>query len=225
MPDVRIRVVDGLKLPPGYREVLRPGEPVRCRDGRVRRLPRYFYEFSSWDEAKATDLAPDFRAWELLDVDVREHALLRMDGPRYLPLAAALLAGQLQLLRERAGTLVHVSANGGYRSPSHRLSDEPTPHNWGAAANLYRVGDDWLDSEAAITEYGRKARELSPLFRVLPYGRTAGQTDDHLHLDVGFVTVVPHGRPEEGEDGELPRDEARGDDGNGGAADGAGDEA
>ncbi|HEU0015531.1 MAG TPA: hypothetical protein VFQ45_17780 [Longimicrobium sp.] len=224
MPDHRIRVVDALvDLSDEYREVLRPGEAVRCRDGRVRRLPRFFYEFPSWDAAKEADLAPDFKAWEFLDVDVREHRLLRMgDRPRYLPLATALLAAQLQLLRDRAGTYVHISANGGYRSPSHRLSGQPTPHNWGAAANLYRIGDDWLDEGAGITRYAELARELSPAFRALPFGNAAGQTDDHLHLDVGYVTVVPHDRSDE-DQAEPPREEPRAD-ANDGAADGAGNE-
>lgn len=201
MPD--LRVVDGLKLSRAARQVLRPAERVRGRDGRVRRLPRWFYEVPSWDAALETDLAPHFKVWEFLNVDVREHELQRLRWPRYLPLGVGLLAAALEVFRQEVNTYVHVAANGGYRSPSHRLSGYASPHCWGTAVNLYRVGDDWLDDEKAIVKYGRWARSVSPAFFALEYGHGVGETDDHLHLDLGYVTVLPHGAADEDEDDEA----------------------
>ena len=121
----------------------------------------------------------------------------RMEWPRYLPLAVGLLAAALEVLRTQVDTYVHIAANGGYRSPSHRLSTHAGPHVWGTAANIYRIGDDWLDDERTITRYSRLARALSPGVWARPYGHGVGETDDHLHLDVGFAVVAPHGGGDE----------------------------
>jgi hypothetical protein len=188
---VGLRVVDGLELDAERRRVLRPGELLEDVDGRARRLPRYFYEVPSWDVALETPLAADFNVWEFLNVDVREHPLQRSEWPRYLPCAVSLLAGHLALLRASADTYVHVAANGGYRSPSHRLTTHASTHCWGTAANLYRVGDDWLQDEATIGRYVRRVRALAPAVYVRPYGTARGEAEDHLHLDLGYVTVVP----------------------------------
>ena len=187
-----LRVVDGLELSKAHRAVLRPGDLMEGRDGRRRRLPRWFFEVPSWDAALETDLSPHFKVWEFLNVDVREHDLQRLQWPRYLPLGVGVLAAALEMLRTEVGTYVHIAANGGYRSPSHRLSTYATPHCWGTAANLYRVGDDWLDDERTITRYSRMARGLTPVFWARPYGHSVGGTDDHLHLDVGYAVVSPH---------------------------------
>jgi len=187
-----LRVVDGLDLDPAYRAILRPGELMEGRDGRRRRLPRWFFEVPSWEAALETDLSPHFKVWEFLNVDVREHPLQRMEWPRYLPLAVGLLAAALEVLRQKVDTYVHISANGGYRSPAHRLSRVAGPHVWGTAANIYRIGDDWLDDERTINRYSRLARGLSPAVWARPYGHGVGETDDHLHVDVGFCVVAPH---------------------------------
>jgi hypothetical protein len=187
-----LRIVDGVTLPPEYRELLRPGALVSGADGRRRRLPRWFFEVPSWEAALQTSLAPHFRVWEFLNVDVREHELHRLRWPRYLPLAVGALAAVLEVLREAVGTYVHVAANGGYRSPAHRLSEGASPHSWGTAANLYRIGDDWLDDERVIERYATLVRSLSPVVWTRPYGHARGQTDDHLHLDLGFTVVAPH---------------------------------
>ncbi|HEX2080760.1 MAG TPA: hypothetical protein VHG08_23850 [Longimicrobium sp.] len=201
MPDLGdLMVVDGLDLPEKVRKVLRPGELVRGRDRFTRRLPRWFYRVPSWEVALEVNVTPHFKLWEFLDVDVREHEVLRVDGPRYVPLAVTLLAAALEAFRAEVNTYVHVSANGGYRSPSHRLSGYASVHCWGVAANLYRVGDDWLDDEKNITRYSEIARAVFPAFQALPYGSGVGQTDDHLHLDVGYATVTPHGMGDEAED-------------------------
>ena len=47
-PSLSLRLVDGRSLKEKYRSVLRPGEMLRDREGRARRLPRYFYEIPSW---------------------------------------------------------------------------------------------------------------------------------------------------------------------------------
>jgi hypothetical protein len=190
--DLALRVVDGITLPPEYRSLLRPGALVVGTDGRRRRLPRWFFEVPSWDAALDADLSPNFKVWEFLNVDVREHELHRLRWPRYLPLAVGALAAVLEVFRSEVGTYVHVAANGGYRSPAHRLSEGASPHCWGTAVNLYRIGDDWLDDERTITRYGRLASSLSPVVWSRPYGHARGESDDHLHLDIGFTVVAPH---------------------------------
>lgn len=198
-----LRVVDGLELDPELRRVLRPGELVRWRDGRSRRLPRWFIEVPSWEDALEISLSPHFKVWELIDVDLREHEMLRRGGPQYLPLAACLLANALEVVRAEVGTYVHIAANGGYRSPSHGLSHPASPHCWGTAANIYRIGDDYLNDERTIHRYSEVVRSLNPLFSTHPYGHGPGQSDDHLHLDIGFTVAVPHQAGEEIDAGEA----------------------
>ena len=203
MPDFPLAVVDGLSLCPELRAVLRPGELMRDRAGRWRRLPRFFYEVPSWDVALETRLAPNFEVWEFLNVDVREAERLRTEWPRYLPCAVSVLAAFLELLREEVDTYVHLAANGGYRSPAHALSTHASPHCWGTAANLYRVGDHWLDEERTVRRYARVVERLMPGVYVRPWGHAAGEADDHLHLDLGWTVVVPHDTPGEVEEGEC----------------------
>jgi hypothetical protein len=193
------RVVDGLTLAPEYRAVLRPGELVSDRLKRPRRLPRFFYEIPSWDHALDTRLTEHFLLWEFINVDVRETELLRVGWPRYVPCAVSLLAAYLELFRLEVGTYVHIAANGGYRSPAHRLAGPASPHCWGTAVNLYRVGDDWLDDEKSINRYRAVAERILPGARALPWGHDIGETDDHLHLDLGYTVVVPSDAPGEGE--------------------------
>jgi len=205
MPDATVlRVVDGTTLGAEYRAVLRPGELMRDRARKLRRLPRFFYEIPSWDVALDTQLAPHFQLWEFINVDVRETELLRASWPRYIPCAVSLLAAYLELLRQEVGTYVHVAANGGYRSPAHRFSGHASPHLWGTAVNIYRIGDDWLDDDRAITRYGRIAQKVLPGIRALPWGHGVGETDDQLHLDLGYTIVVPSDAPGEDETEPLP---------------------
>jgi hypothetical protein len=197
MADFPLQVVDGARLGDGVRRILRPGELMRDRDGRLRRLPRFFYRVPTWEVALETPLSPNFEIWEFLNVDVRETERLRSGWPRYLPCAVSLLASYLELFRREVGTYVHIAANGGYRSPSHRLSTHASTHCWGTAANIYRVGDDWLDDEKTVARYAKVAERLMPGVYVRPYGSEVGQADDHLHLDLGWTVVVPHGVPGE----------------------------
>lgn len=194
-----LRVIDGLKLEPEYREILRPGEILTDRHGRARRLPRFFFEVSSWEEATEARLSENFAVWEFLNVDVRETALLRSTWPRYVPCAITLIAWQLELLRAEVKTLIHIAANGGYRSPAHELSSYASPHCWGTAVNIYRIGDEYLDDQGTIQRFNRLARKATPMVRTAPYGHSAGYTDDHVHLDLGYTVFVPYdsaGEPE-----------------------------
>jgi len=198
-PSIPLRLVDGRTLGEPYRRVLRPGELMRDRQGRARRLPRYFYEIPSWEAAIETQLTSHFGLWELIDVDVRETDLLRT-FPRYVPCAIALLASALEVFRQEVGGIVRIAANGGYRSPSHQLSRVATPHCWGTAANVYRIGDDLMDDREKIEKYNALARDLLPGIWARPFGAGEGFAFDHVHLDLGFATVVPHDAPSE-EDG------------------------
>lgn len=194
-----LRVVDACTLPRPYREVLRPGEPLTGRDGQTRELPRFFYEIPSWQVALETPLTEHFMLWEFLNVDVREAELLRARWPRYVPCAITLLAAHLEIFRREVDTFVHVAANGGYRSPAHQLSTHASTHCWGTAANLYRVGDDVLNDQASVVKYNRVARRAMPAVFTRPFGHGAGEADDHVHLDVGYALVVPHGAPRDDE--------------------------
>ncbi|CAN5688100.1 hypothetical protein BH23GEM3_BH23GEM3_06220 [soil metagenome] len=194
-----LRVVDARELDTKFRAVLRPGEPVRDRDGTPHQLPAFFYEVPSWNAAMEIQIAPHFRLSEFLHVDVREADPQRR-FPRYVPLAITLLAAHLEVLREAVDTYVHISANGGYRSPAHALSASGSPHLWGTAANIYRIGDDFLDTEKQIARYTQLVREVLPGVWVRPYGHGIGFADDHLHLDLGHLSVEPRGVRAEDED-------------------------
>ena len=188
--DTVLPVVDGLSLPASHRELLRPGELVAGRDGDHHRLPRYFYQVESWALAIATPLTTHFGLWEFMDVDLREPRLLRT-FPRYVPCAVTLLAAALEVFRLDVGVPVRVSANGGYRSPSHAGSDAGSLHAWGAGANIYQIGPDLLDTQERIERYTAIVRRVLPFAWIRPYGAALGMADDHLHVDIGYATLVP----------------------------------
>jgi len=189
-------VIDGLTLDRVHQAVLRPDGALTNRDGNERRLPRFFYEVDSWQTAQQVQLAQDFALWEFITVDVREAEPLRT-FPRYVPCAVTALAAHLQIFRDAVGTFVHISANGGYRSPSHGLSRFASTHCWGTAVNIYRVGDDYLDTQEKIERYARIAQKSLPGWWVRPYGAEDGCADDHLHLDLGYLLLVPREAPSE----------------------------
>jgi hypothetical protein len=177
-------------LPDAVRRVLRPGEALQDRTGTARILPSSFLRVDSWSQALETQLTPHFALWELIGVDVREAPPLR-SFPRYVPCALVLLAAGLELFRLEVGSLVHVAANGGYRSPGHALTRHASRHCWGTAANIYRIGDTWLDSREEIEKYAAIARRVIPGAWIRPYGQEDGEADDHLHIDIGYTTFDP----------------------------------
>jgi hypothetical protein len=185
-----LRLVDARTLDERLRAILRPGELMRDAEGRGRRLPIHYYEGPSWDAALETQLTPHFGVWELLDVDFREAEAMRT-FPRYLPCAITLLAAYLELFRERLGSVVRIAANGGYRSPAHALSTHASPHSWGAAASIYRIGSEMMDSQEKIEKYGRLAEETLRGVRTRPFGSGPNEAFDHVHVDLGYVTVEP----------------------------------
>lgn len=178
------------QLPADVRKALRPGETLRDEAGHRRTLPTTFYRVDSWDQAIDTPLTPHFMLWELIGVDVREAAAVRA-FPRYVPCALLHLATALELFRVEVGTYVHIAANGGYRSPAHGLSRGASRHCWGTAANIYRVGDTFLDGREEIERYAAVARRVLPGAWVRPWGSEIGFADDHLHLDLGYTTFDP----------------------------------
>ncbi|MEI9895951.1 MAG: hypothetical protein WDN28_19280 [Chthoniobacter sp.] len=135
----------------------------------------FFYEIDSWQHAKETQLTPHFTLSELITVDCREADLLLHAFPHYVPCAVTVLARYLEDLRQRAEAPVYVAVNGGYRSPAHRLAGKPNPHLWATAANIYRIGDTWLDSQKSIERYARIAESLGPEIYVRPYGPAPGE--------------------------------------------------
>jgi len=177
-------------LPPELRQVLQPGETLRDRSGAARVLPSSFLRVDSWEQARDTLLTPHFSLWELIGVDVREAPLLR-SFPRHVPCALVLLAAGLELFRLEVGSPVHVAANGGYRSPGHALSRHASRHCWGTAANIYRIGDTYLDTREEIEKYAAIARRVIPGVWVRPFGQDDGEADDHLHVDIGYTVFDP----------------------------------
>ena len=211
---MELPVVDALDLDESVSRLLRPRALLRTRDGESHALPRFFFEVDSWQTALTTQLTPHFGLWELMDVDLHEAAPLRV-FPRYVPCAVASLAAALEVFRLELGSTVRIAANGGYRSPTHHGSRSGSPHCWGTAANIYAIGGELLDSEELIGRYAAVARRLLPLAWVRPYGRGVGQTDDHLHIDLGYTTMVPNGFSEQDDDQDQAR---RVDDGSPGAS-------
>jgi hypothetical protein len=193
-PSLSLEIVDGQALPEPYRTALRPGETLCDAQGRERVLPRYFYKVPSWEAALKLELTPNFHMWEFVQVDVREAEVMRV-FPRYVPCAITLLALSLQRFREAVGTLVHIATNGGYRSPAHGLTRHASPHCWATAADVYRIGDTYLDDEKAIERYRELARDALPGVWTRPFGPPPDFAQDHLHLDLGYVLTVPRDVP------------------------------
>src|SRR6266566_7287002 len=186
-----LRGSDGLNLPQEYRALLRPGETETDLRGTVHRLPRFFYEIGSWEEAREVRLAPHFTLAELMLVDCREARLLLSQFPHYVPCAIFLLARFLEDFRHDVDAPVFIRANGGYRSPAHQIGGARSIHAWGTAANIYRVGDTFLNDVKSIGIYGAIGASLSPAVFVRPFGLERGQTNDHLHIDLGFASLTP----------------------------------
>lgn len=184
-------IVDGCELAAEVRALLKPGEPARDRERRAHLLPRYYYRVADWDLARATKLTPFFTLAELMAVDCREARGLLRVFPHYVPCAVSILARYLTEFRQRVGAPVAIAVNGGYRSPSHAFSAGASPHMWGTAANIYRVGDTYLDSQRSIEKYSAIAREIGQEVFTKPYGSGQGETDDHLHLDLGYIRWTP----------------------------------
>jgi Peptidase M15 len=191
MSVAELRPIDGLNLPAEYRALLRSGEAESDSAGNVHHLPRFFYEIGSWQDAQKIRLAPHFTLAELMLVDCREAELLLRQFPHYVPCAVILLATFLENFRREVDAPVFISANGGYRSPAHQIGGAKSIHAWGTAANIYRIGDTFLDDAKSIERYGGIASSRSRAMFVRSFGSRAGETDDHLHLDLGFVSLTP----------------------------------
>ena len=187
MSDFDLEAIDGLTLSEEHRALLRPGELVEDENGNTHRLPRFFFAVPSWAKAHETRLAPHFQLAELMTVDCREADLLFQTFPHHVPCAVMLLARYLEDFRRDADAPVFVSANGGYRSPSHQRNGAHGPHCWAAAADIYRVGDTYLDNEKSIGRYAEMAKSLGPQLCVRPYS----EGDDHMHIDLGYITLTP----------------------------------
>lgn len=187
MNSLGLKAVDGLQLDAEHRAALKPAQAMQDENDSLHHLPRFFLEVPSWAAARELSVAAHFKLAELMMVDCREAQLQLQSFPHYVPCAIVVLARYPEALRIEAGAPVFISANGGYRSPAHRLSVSASRHHWATAADIYRVGDTYLDDEKAIDRYARIAISLGSEVFVRPYA----DGDDHLHLDIGFVTLTP----------------------------------
>jgi len=186
-----LKVVDAFDLDDELRSILRPGEMVRDAQGRRHRLPRYFYEVESHQTAVKTRLTTHFGMNEFIVVDLKEAPRLQQ-FPRYVPCAVRLLAFYLEHFRTAVGASVHIAVNGAYRSPSHKMATDGTPHMWGTAADVYRIGTNILKSKEQIEKFNDVAEDLSEDITTLPFGHVTGSNaDDHVHIDIGYVTWIP----------------------------------
>lgn len=186
-----LKVVDAFDLDDELRDILKPGAMVRDASGRRHRLPRYFYEIPSHEVAMSTRLTPHFGLNEFILTDLKEAPRLQK-FPRYVPCAVRILAFYLEQFRSAVGASVHIAVNGAYRSPSHKLSLNATPHMWGTAADVFRIGSTIVKTQEQIEKYNDIAEELSDDIRVLPYGHVTGKAaDDHVHIDLGYITFIP----------------------------------
>ena len=185
-----IKVVDAFDLDDELRGLLKPGEMVRDAQGRRHRLPRYFYEVPSHEQATKIRLTPHFGLNEFVLVDLKEAPRLQQ-FPRYVPCAVRMLAFYLEQFRAAAGASLHIAVNGAYRSPGHKLASNATAHMWGTAADIYRIGSSILRTKDAIEKYNEIAEDVSDDVRVLPYGHAIGNADDHVHVDLGYITMIP----------------------------------
>lgn len=185
-----LKVVDALDLDPELVGLLRPGGMVEGKGGDVHRLPRYFYEVPSREAALEVRLTSHFGLNEFLLVDLKEAGRVRT-FPRYLPCAVRVLAFYLERLRDALGASIHLAVNGGYRSPAHKLAVGASPHMWGTGADIYKVGNVLVRDQATIETYNRIVEDVSDDLWVMPFGHEIGTTDDHIHLDLGYLTLVP----------------------------------
>jgi hypothetical protein len=185
-----IKVVDAFDLDDELRGILKPGEMVRDAQGRRHRLPRYFYEVPSHELATKIRLSPHFGLNEFVLVDLKEAPRLQQ-FPRYVPCAVRMLAFYLEQFRAAVGASLHIAVNGAYRSPGHKLASNATAHMWGTAADIYRVGTSIIRTKEAVEKYNEIAEDVSEDVRVLPYGHAIGNADDHVHVDLGYITMIP----------------------------------
>ena len=201
-----LKVVDAHDLPEDLRAILRPGEMIRDDLGRRHRLPRYFYEVPSYEAAREVRLTPHFRLNEFIRVDLREAPRVQ-EYPRYVPCAIRILAFYLQMVRDRLGLSMHISVNGGYRSPGHERNVAASPHMWGTAVDIYRVGRDILHTEELINRFARATEEIADELTASVYGHVPPATDDHLHLELGYLLFVPREMSEDRM--EMPQERPR----------------
>jgi hypothetical protein len=186
-----LKVVDAFDLDDELRAILKPGEMLKDAQGRRHRLPRYFYEIPSHEAALATRLTAHFGINEFILTDLKEAPRLQQ-YPRYVPCAIRILAFYLEQFRNACGASVHIAVNGSYRSPAHKLAIGATPHMWGTAADVYRIGSSILRTKELIEKFNDVAEDVSDEIKVLPYGHETGRNaDDHVHLDLGYVTLIP----------------------------------
>jgi len=199
-----LKVVDAFDLDPEVRSLLRPHEMAEGKGGRQHRLPRYFYEVPSHERAREVRLTPHFGLNEFLLVDLKEAPRLR-EYPRYIPCAVRMLAFYMERLREAIGHAIHIAVNGGYRTPAHKLAVGTTPHMWGTAVDLYRIGSTILKDKESIEKYNKVIEDASDDLWAMPYGHEIGKADDHIHLDLGYITLVPREMSEDRAEAPQPR--------------------
>ena len=158
-----LKVIDGMRLPPRTRELLRPGERAKDRQGRAHVLPRFFLEIRSWEEAKKRQVTPHFTYSELMLVDCREADTLLNTFPHYVPCAVQVLAQYLERFREKVEAPVYVATNGGIARPRTAARPRRRPRTAGDAPPI-SIGSATFTStmRRASRDTGESPRRLGP---------------------------------------------------------------
>ena len=188
-----LKVVDAFDLDAELRSLLRPGRDGReDKQGRQHRLPRYFYEVPSHEAATDIRLTPHFGLNEFLLVDLKEAPRLR-NYPRYVPCAVRVLAFYLERLREAVGD---AAAHRGQRRLSLARAQALRRRDARTCGARPSTSTAWapivLRDQDADRDVQPRGRGRCPTtVYVMPYGHEIGKADDHIHLDLGYVTVVP----------------------------------
>ena len=97
-----MRIVDALTLSAEHRRCLRPNEWLEDGSGERHRLPRFFYEVPTWEEAKQFKLTAHFALAELITVDCREARVLFRQSPLYVPCAVTVAPAAQHVAKKAA---------------------------------------------------------------------------------------------------------------------------
>ena len=184
-------IVDGLELDAPVRSLLMPGVPVRDSHARLRRLPRFFYAVESWNVALETQADAAFR-------DVGVHGRRSVRAGAAAPVSRATCRAPSRRSPRISRCCASRSARRFTSPPTADIDRRRTasrspgsPHCWGTAANIYRIGDR-VSRRARRDRKVRGARDRSAAGAARAAVRAGpGCVDDHVHLDLGYVTAVP----------------------------------
>jgi hypothetical protein len=135
--------------------------------------------------------APHFTLAELMLVDCREARVLLKPVSRITcPCAILLLARFLEDFRREVDTPVFISATAG--TARRRIKLAARKAFMRGARRQISTGSATLffPMQSPLESMARSRHHLVRLF-LFDFGHEKGQTSDHLHIDLGFVSLTP----------------------------------